>query len=482
MTDKTSLSPGKRGETAIHRYRASRPISLALADGLVTKGMSVCDYGCGHGGDIRFLKARGIRVCGWDPVHRPRGRLQTSDVVNLGYVLNVIEDPEERAQTLCKAYQLCTKILIVSVRVDRSLDSNVAFSDGCLTNRGTFQKIYKQSEFLGFVAHYVGKKAHPASLGIAYVIKDEQAEASYIANRAFTRRLEYRSDLIEEFAKNRQARKLVRLANKLGRLPVPTEFGEYDALIESFGSMKRIERLLLRHIDPEAFQGSREQRKEDIQTYMAMLRLRGVAAPTFKKLPASIQADVRSIWKSYAKARSESEQFLFSLGDPDLFHSVCQSAGVGKLVARDLYIHTSAEDDLPALLRLTIFAAKQIVGEVDYNIIKIATDGRKLSFLYYQDFDEDPHPCLRRSIRVYLPRSDYSIRHYTEANVPILHRKETMVSSAYPLYDLFRQLTEQEDQLGLLNEKGIGYHDEWEKILRTRHLEISHHRVISEIS
>ena len=50
----------------------------------------------------------------------------------------------------------------------------------------------------------------------------------------------------------------------------------------------------------------------------------------------------------------------------------------------DFYLHRSAEESLPALLRVLLFAARQIVGEVDYNIIKFAMDGRKISFLKYK--------------------------------------------------------------------------------------------------
>ena len=68
---------------------------------------------------------------------------------------------------------------------------------------------------------------------------------------------------------------------------------------------------------------------------------------------------------------------------------LCQYASIpfGKAVATDFYVHRSLEDDLPALLRLLIFAARQIVGEVEYDVLKIAQDGRALSFLSYPDFD-----------------------------------------------------------------------------------------------
>jgi hypothetical protein len=54
----------------------------------------------------------------------------------------------------------------------------------------------------------------------------------------------------------------------------------------------------------------------------------------------------------------------------------------------------TAEAQLPPLLRLMILAARRIVGDVDYDLIKIALDGKKLSFMRYPDFDDTPHPEL----------------------------------------------------------------------------------------
>ena len=62
--------------------------------------MTFFDYGCGRGEDIELLAAEGVTCGGWDPAYRPEAPRQEADVVNLGYVINVIEDPEERAATL----------------------------------------------------------------------------------------------------------------------------------------------------------------------------------------------------------------------------------------------------------------------------------------------------------------------------------------------------------------------------------------------
>jgi DNA phosphorothioation-associated putative methyltransferase len=69
-------------------------------------------------GDLGVLEDLGFNCEGWDPVHRPEGKRRESDVVNLGYVVNVIEDSEERADALRTAWGYARKALIVAARVD----------------------------------------------------------------------------------------------------------------------------------------------------------------------------------------------------------------------------------------------------------------------------------------------------------------------------------------------------------------------------
>ena len=80
-----------------------------------------------------------------------------------------------------------------------------------------------------------------------------------------------------------------------------------------------------------------------------------------------------------------------------------------------------------------IFAARQVVGQIEYDLIKISLDGKKVSLLRYRDFEDMPHPELIYSVRVFLPTSTYTIRDYSNSlNPPILHRKETLID---PLHE-----------------------------------------------
>src|SRR5437868_222863 len=100
-----------RHRTAISRGALSRPLRLAVESGLIHPQSVVLDYGCGRGDDVQALCALGIQCQGWDPVYQPEGERREARVVNLGYVVNVIEDPHERAQTLCAAWQYAQQVL-----------------------------------------------------------------------------------------------------------------------------------------------------------------------------------------------------------------------------------------------------------------------------------------------------------------------------------------------------------------------------------
>ena len=108
MNQAAALSEN-RHRTAISRTDYSRPIKTALADGLIESETTFLDFGCGLGDDIRHLGLRGIKAWGWDPKHRRDGELEAAQVVNLGYVVNVIEDAEERGKCLKTGVVVCRR-------------------------------------------------------------------------------------------------------------------------------------------------------------------------------------------------------------------------------------------------------------------------------------------------------------------------------------------------------------------------------------
>ena len=86
-----------------------------------------------------------------------------ADVVNLGYVINVIEDTTERCNTLRQAWDLCRNVLIVSAQIliaGRG-SQQVEFGDGVLTRRGTFQKYFTQGELREYIETVSGDRGNP---------------------------------------------------------------------------------------------------------------------------------------------------------------------------------------------------------------------------------------------------------------------------------------------------------------------------------
>lgn len=437
-----------------------------MAHRLIRDDFSVLDYGCGRGEDVSLLQKDGLRAEGWDPHFRPEASLEPADIVNLGYVLNVIEDPAERTETLRKAFALAEKALVVAVRVDQSLEKGLPFQDGFITSRGSFQKIYSQAEFRQFVGDTLGVRPYIAGLGVAYAFKESSEESRFVADTAFQRALRPQRDAVEEFVNHPESAPLLYLVRKLGRLPLPEEFDAYEGLEESFGSRHRINRLLWKVIHPDTLDEVQRQRREDLLISLSMIRLQGSKPIGFRSLPDDVQADIKTLWTNYQQALKESEAFLFGLGNPEVVKAAIAKLRIGKRLPEDIYFHVSQESSLPPLLRLIVFAGRQIVGDVEADLIKISTDGRKVSFLRYPDFDCAPHPELSYSVKVYLPKASHSFRDYSDStNPPLLHRKESFLDELHPDFHACVSLTEQEEALGLLSRNDIGTRSGWRTAL-----------------
>lgn len=162
----------KRYLTAIARRSISRPAALALREGLIQSGDRLLDYGCGRGTDVKFLLERGVEAVGFDPHYFPGTDCSGAwDVVMINYVLNVIEDVEERKQALKRAWSLCRGILVVAVRTDREKVRGEVYKDGVKTSRGTFQKLFSQQEVESFVRGTLHKEPCWVARGVFFLIK-----------------------------------------------------------------------------------------------------------------------------------------------------------------------------------------------------------------------------------------------------------------------------------------------------------------------
>lgn len=451
-TNKTKIA---RHKTAIRRPSFSLPVKCLLRDGLVREETNVFDYGCGHGQDIELLSDMGIDCEGWDPVFRPEADRKSADIVNLGYVINVVEHVEERSSVVRAAWELSNKLLVVSAQVKfAASDEHSEYSDGVLTSRGTFQRYYTQQELRGYLEAELGSDAIPAAPGVFYVFKDESAKQQFLATR-YHRRIAVPRKRISElrFEENLDVLEpMMEALTRLGRLPGPEEFTESAETIERFGSLKKAFALIRRVTEEEPWEDIAERRAEDLLVYLALSRFQ--RRPKLSELPSSIQRDVKAFLGSYRIACDRADVLLYRAGDPAAIDMACQRANVGRLVDNALIVHRRVLDYLPPILRIYEGCARALVGDIDeVNLIKLHRFSGKVSYIAYPDFERKPHPALRLRVKVTLPTLAIDFFDYSNwEDPPLLFRKERFLHADDPLREKFARLTRQEEKRGLLDQ------------------------------
>ncbi len=470
----------ERHRTAIGRAGLSRPMRLALEHGVLDAGMTVMDYGCGRGDDVARLSANGFEVAAWDPHYRPEGARVESDVVNLGYVLNVIESPAERSEVLRLAWALARRVLVVAAQVwiHDQARHKVPFGDGIITGRNTFQRYFDQDELAELIKGVIGEEPVPAGLGIFYVFRDP-GEAMRFRVGFLRRRFALveperaprlpREERVRAPRAPREDPRLPLLAPILafmeahGREPEGDELTEAGAIAEAFGSLGRAVGRVRRAISEEAWARYQSERRDDLLVYLALAQFKG--RPKFGALPADMQRDVRTLLGSYPKACEQADALLFSLRDYAQVRAVAAKSAVGKRLPDALYVHPAGLADLHVLLRLVEGCARAFVGEVeDANLIKLHLIRPAVGYLSYPDFDADPHPALTRAVDVDLAARSVRVTDYSaRANPPILHRRELFVPEGYPGRAGMAEITRREEDIGLyLNGTSeIGTRDGW---------------------
>lgn len=491
----------ERHKTAIRRNKLSRPVTLLLEANLLNNSTSFFDYGCGHGQDLEILDKNGFQLInGFDPHYRPEAQIHPSDVVNLGYVLNVIENPKERAETLQKAFNLANKVLCVSVMTNGQQGyEGEDFSDGVLSKRKTFQKYFDQSEIKNYIESITNKDAISVQPGIFYVFKDEMSRLEYISSRYRSpaylevtrldpitrepRKVRVFKPKIQELIKESPYfEKAIEFVYSHGRLPRPEEESALNELISEFKSKKKISNVLLEAIDQEQFEQIRKFKKESLLVFMALRRFDRAGFPKASDIPPSIVHDIKEFFSSYLDCRKQAEAMLFMIADDKAMSQAFKACTTGKQLPDAIYIHPSYVTSLHPLVQIKVAIAQKLVGDIDEcNLIKINKFKNKVSFLAYEDFDQVEHPALLYSWVMDIPKNDLKFWEFrTRENPPILHRKDTFVGPSYPLYEQFKALTEQEETAGLLEETSeIGTKDGWNKRLKEKSVKIENHQVIA---
>ncbi len=203
--------------------------------------------------------------------------------------------------------------------------------------------------------------------------------------------------------------------------------------------------------------------------------------PPISALPVGLQRDIRAFFGSYSNACRLADDLLFWAGSAQAVDEACRRSAVAKLLPTALYVHRTALEALDPLLRVYEGCARAYLGVLDgTNLIKLYRHSGKVSYLVYPDFETDPHPALLRSVKLSLRTREIDCFDYTAStNPPVLHRKETFLTSDHPLHAKFARLTAQEEKHGLLEDSSaIGTREGWSSRLAERGFALKGHRLV----
>jgi len=482
LNERPSSLTIERHRAALVRKTLSRPVRLALEAGLFTPEGSFFDYGCGYGGDVERLTNEGIYSEGWDPFYAPETPWKMAKVVNLGYVINVIEEPQERAKSLENAWSLTEEVLIVAAQilVTHSFRGMMVYGDGVITRRNTFQKYYQQEELKNYIDQTLQVDAIPVDLGIYFVFKNEKTAQAFCASLSHSSvRLPRIKTPLQSFADYQEMLlPLMQFVTDRGRLPVRNELKNEAELKAEFRTFARAWNVILQVTQLDDWDLIYEQRRQDLLLYLALSLFKG--RPSSRSLHRTTREDIRSLFGSYEIACKLADLMLFKLRDIKNLADLSKSSIIGQKYSHSLLIHITALDSLPTLLRLYEGCASATIGRPnEVNVIRFSFNKPQISYLTYPNFDQEAHPILKERIDICINTLAVTYQDFVQDdNPPILHEKDLLVKPDYPHYKTFHKLTEQERIWGLLEEKKkITHWRDWLQYLQEHCATIRGHQV-----
>ncbi len=467
-----------RHRTAIARSRLSSPMQ-ALAKWGFFEDSSIFDYGCGRGDDLRALTQAGYNARGWDPHFSPNEQRVPAEVVNLGFVLNVIEDPAERREALELAFGLAQRVLAVGVMLQGRGDGE-RVGDGVVTTRGTFQKYYAQAEIAEYIRRVLKRDPIVVGRGLFFVFRTDEDEQAFLAKRQRSAVLS--QDFLDNVFPTRAPveRRTTRIrvpqpsiydthrelldafwdaCLSLGRIPEPDEF-DVASIQREIGTPKRaISALPFPNKDTQ-LAAARDRRSNDLIVYLALNLFE--QRKSFSSLPIGIQRDVRTFFGSHLKAIEVARQTLFAAGSREKIAMTieeAEKAGLGvRAMDGDYTFYRGALNQQPPLLRLMVGCAERLESVPDdAELIKIHNEAGQVSFLSFDDFKGKPLPTLSHRVKIDLRRQRVRDEDFSaQADRRVLFGKSRFVPRDFRRYDTQARFDERLAANGIYKTEGLG--------------------------
>lgn len=482
----------RRHLTALTRSNFSAPVQALLRHGLIGEGTSFFDYGCGKGDDVRNLCANGVTASGWDPHYANDAPKRPADTVNLGFVINVIENIDERVEALRGAYNLTEGVLTVAAMLTSQCAADGRpYRDGYLSSRNTFQKYYSQAQLRDFIEHTLDESAVAVVPGVFFVFRDKDLEQRFLAARYGQRSrltnqgwmyvsqtrppkppratrepraprpaLDRNSHLFTAHQDDFQ-----RLWLRFLELGRPADKHEVDETLrarleQSIGGWARITRIALDSFPVSELDAARAARMSDLLVFGAQRQFEKRAA--YRELEPGLRADVRHFFGDHATWQASARAVLFEVGNLAHIDAACHEAaakGYGYLEeGNSLQLHISLLERLPTLLRVYVACATMLCGDVsEFDLVKIHIRSGKATLLKFEDFEDHPLPRLLQRVKVNLRDQDLDVFNYGPDYPPtLLYHKSRFINEEFPHFAEQLAFEEAIDTLRLHDLSGYG--------------------------
>jgi DNA phosphorothioation-associated putative methyltransferase len=436
------------------------------------------------------LRDHNIEATGWDPHFLPDGVKQPAHIVNLGFVINVIENIDERIEALRGAYSLANELLVVSAMLaNQEAISGTPYGDGVLTSRNTFQKYFSQGELRHFLHEVIGEEPLPVGPGIFFVFKDKDAEQRFMYGRMENRRNILR---LARLSRPERSVRISRAEEKYlahrdlleslwescliyGRDPERAEIPSLEVVTSVFGSLPAALRFIKsRKENVEVYlDDARQSRIDDLRVYFAQLQFE--KRKPYRHLEARLQKDIRTFFGDHRTALDAGRQLLFAVANVQAIGQACHSAaerGIGWLEdSESLQLHTSLVEQLPPVLRSYVHCGTQLYGDVSSaDLIKIHIRSGKLTLMKFDDFVGKPLPKMIQRVKLNLRKQDMEVFDYSDRyEPPFLYRKSRFINEEFQNFAEQLAFEEALDNASLMDFSGYGPSvTEFEQLLETR--------------